>query len=293
MIANGILAQSPRHHGPGGAGVGHGLLGGEGFRADDEERAGGIKVHHGVGEVGAIHIGDEMHAQARFAEGAERARRHGGAKVRAADADIHHIGEDLPRRAAYGAFPHCFSEGEDPRPFGQNLRGDIHPIGVHGDVREIPQGHVQGRPTLRMIDETPRKQALAGLLHPGGAGEGQQMGQGGVVCPVLGIIEEEIVERHMIAREAVGIRSEEIRDTVLADLNSVRLKRGHGRGDSLRHWSVPRKPSGDPIREIGKKEFHSLLHPLCPVLQPRDGLNPGRPLIGRHHGSPSSDASRH
>ena len=249
MIAHRVLSERPRHHGPGGAGVGHGLLGGEGFRADDEERAGWIKVHHAVGEVRAIHIGDEMHAQARLAEGAQRPRRHGGAKVRAADTDVHHIGEGLARRAAYGALPHGFREGEDPRPLGQNLRRHIHPIGVHGRVGEIPQGHVQGRPAFRVIDGIPGEEALAGVLDPCRAGKGQQMGEGGVIGPVLGIIEEEIVEFDMIAREAGRVRSEEIRDAMLADLDPVRLQRGHGRGDSLRHGtpqtnnpeSIPRK----------------------------------------------------
>ena len=65
------------------------------------------------------------------------------------------------------------------------------------------------------------------------------MGEGGVIGPVLGIIEEEIVEFDMVARKPAGVRREEIRDPVLADLDPVRFQRGQACGDSLRHWKHP------------------------------------------------------
>ncbi len=65
MVADGGLAQRLRDPGAGAGGVGHGLLGGEGFRGDDEQGAGRVERGERVGDVGAVHIGDEMRAQLR------------------------------------------------------------------------------------------------------------------------------------------------------------------------------------------------------------------------------------
>ena len=61
------------------------------------------------------------------------------------------------------------------------------------------------------------------------------MGEGGVSRPVLRIIEEQVIQRDVMARETVGVRREKIRNAMLADLDPVRFQRGHGCGDSLRH----------------------------------------------------------
>ena len=74
--------------------VGHGLLGGEGLGLDDDQRARGIELARGVGEIGTIDIGDEMHVRP-VGIGNKRANRHGRSEIGAADTDADHVRERL------------------------------------------------------------------------------------------------------------------------------------------------------------------------------------------------------
>ena len=69
-------------------GVGHGLLRGEGFRGDDEQRRFRIEPFQRIGDVLAIHIGDEKGAPSLDPVGPQSLRHHQGAEIRAANADI-------------------------------------------------------------------------------------------------------------------------------------------------------------------------------------------------------------
>ena len=44
-------------------GVGHGLLGGEGLRGNQEEGGGGVKALQRFGDVGTIDVGDKVYMQ--------------------------------------------------------------------------------------------------------------------------------------------------------------------------------------------------------------------------------------
>ena len=79
-----------------------------------------------VGEIGAVDIGDEMRARAAVREWRQRARRHSGAEIGTADADVHDVGEGLARRALHVAAAN--GAGESENFFALGLRSaDAHP----------------------------------------------------------------------------------------------------------------------------------------------------------------------
>jgi hypothetical protein len=79
--------------------IGHGLNRGEGFGGDEEECALRLDLLERSGQLMAIDVGDEMKAFTCGGKGLQRQHRHLRAQVRAANADVNHIG-DL-RVAAY------------------------------------------------------------------------------------------------------------------------------------------------------------------------------------------------
>ena len=100
--------------------VGHGLQRGEGLRRDDEQRLCRIEVAHGLGEVGAVDVGDEAERHGALAVVAQRLVGHHRAEVGAADADVDDIanalaGVALPLAAAHavGESRHLVEHGVD------------------------------------------------------------------------------------------------------------------------------------------------------------------------------------
>ncbi len=89
---------------PGCLGVGHGFDGGEGLGGDEEQRCRRVQGFQSVGDMGAVHIRHIMQLRPVMVR-CQRQRGHGGAEVRAANADVHHIG-DLARPHALGKFRH-------------------------------------------------------------------------------------------------------------------------------------------------------------------------------------------
>ncbi len=94
-IASSSPPQPGQHPLARGAGVGHRLQRGEGLRGDHEERLRGVEVAGGLGEVGAVDVGDEAEGQVAVAEVAQRLVSHHRAEVRAADADVDDVADRL------------------------------------------------------------------------------------------------------------------------------------------------------------------------------------------------------
>ena len=92
MGTDGGLAQGARDPAPGGLRVGHGLGGGEGFRGDDDQRAGRVQPPDGVGQMRGVHVGDEVQTRPVMIR-RQRGGDHRGAEIRTADADVDDIGE--------------------------------------------------------------------------------------------------------------------------------------------------------------------------------------------------------
>ncbi len=123
--------------------------------------------------------------------------RHGGAEVRAADAEIDDVGEALAVGGGDFAVPHGLGEFKYFAQFSENVRHDIAPAREHRRAGEIAQGHVQRRATLGDVDGLAGEERGAPRLDICGAGEIDQEAKRLVVEAMLGEIEQEIVQlRH-------------------------------------------------------------------------------------------------
>ena len=130
MRGDGLFAKRAYDPLPGGACVGHRLHGRKSFRGDDDQGAGRVQVPDGVGEMGAIHIGDEVDARAVMV-GGEGLGDHDGAEIRAADADIDDVGERLAVGGGNRAAADGFREGVKLFKRGVDARHDV--LAVHED----------------------------------------------------------------------------------------------------------------------------------------------------------------
>ena len=151
--------------------IGHGLDGREGLGGDDHQRGRGIEPRQRIGDMRAIHVGDEMQPRPVMI-GRQRQRRHRRAEIRAADADIDDIGElcaagrrDRPRAQPRGESRHALQHVI-------HRRHDVLSVDEDGPVRTIAQRDMQHGAILGRIDRRTREHgiALAGELgRPGQA----------------------------------------------------------------------------------------------------------------------------
>ena len=189
----------------GGVGVGDGFLRGEGFGGDDEQRGFGMDFFQHVAQLRAVHVGDEVHAQARMAEIFQRGTHHQRPQIGTADADIHHVGNHLvavpqPFAAAHGV-------GEMPHFAQHGVHFGHHVFAVHHDGRvgAVAQGDVQGGAVFRRVDFV----AVEHLLHAfGQAGFARQLHQAvphAIGDAVFGIIQIDAAHLQPIALGAFGV----------------------------------------------------------------------------------------
>ena len=85
----------------------------------------------GLGDMRAVHIGDEVHVEARLAVGLQRFRHHDRAEVGAADADVDDIGDRFAGIALPFAAAHPLGELAHVRQHRIDLRHDV--LAVHQD----------------------------------------------------------------------------------------------------------------------------------------------------------------
>lgn len=96
-----------------GAGVGQGFQRVEGFAGDDKQRRAWIQAGQRAGQIGAVQIGDEMYIDVGLLLGGERLHDHARAEIRAADAEIYHVGDVFAGEAAPLAAMHGIAEFSD------------------------------------------------------------------------------------------------------------------------------------------------------------------------------------
>lgn len=96
-----VTTQTGKRPLAGRGGIGHGLQRGKCLGGNDKERLGGVEVVGGLGEVGAVHIGDESEGERAVGVVAEGLVGHHGTEIRAADANI----DDVLDALAGVAFP--------------------------------------------------------------------------------------------------------------------------------------------------------------------------------------------
>ena len=188
-----------------GQGVGEGFLGGEGFGGDDEQR--GFRVDFGqyVAQLGAVHVGDEVHVQTRMAERLERGTHHQRAEVRAADTDVDDIGNDLigiaqPAAAAdfMREFAHALQDMVD-------LRHDILAIHDDGGIGAVAQGNVEYGAVFCRIDFFAVEHLLHPLRHACFTRQLEQKRHGFVVDTVFRIIQSQAANLQPVALGTFGI----------------------------------------------------------------------------------------
>lgn len=180
----------------------------------------------------AVHVGDEVHLQARVAVGAQGQYGHFRTQVGAANADIHHIGDRLARVAQPAAIAHLVGEGLDAVQHCMHV--GIHVLAV--DLLRLAARHTQGgvqyATAFGNIDFFTGKHGIALFHHAARAGQVHQQPDGLVVGAVLGVIQEQAcrIDRH--AREAAGVFLEQLAHLPVAGVVGVDFKGLVGRGGS-------------------------------------------------------------
>ena len=152
-------------------GIGHGLQRGKCFRGNDKERLGGVEVVCGLGEVGAVHIGDEAEGERAVGVVAQGLVGHHGTEVGAADADIDDVFDALAGVAfplagadAIGKFGHAVENG-------MNLWNDINAIDFYRGRARGAEGGVEHGAVLGDVDLVTTEHGVNLAAQTGGIGE--------------------------------------------------------------------------------------------------------------------------
>ncbi len=153
-----------------------------------------------------------MGADPRVTERCQCSRHHGGTEVRAADPDVHDIGERLALGALQAAVADAPRELRHLGPDGRDLRHHVFAVDHDRAARHIAQGRVERRPLFRRIDHAALEHRVALGFEPLGACEREESLQDSIVDPVLGIVEDEVVESYVVAAETARVGGEHVFD---------------------------------------------------------------------------------
>ncbi len=203
-----ISAERPQRPGARGLRIGHRLQRGEGLGGDDEQGLGRIEIVDRLGEIGAVHVGNEPELQVSTGVVAQRLERHHRPQVRAADPDVDHgadglAGVALPLRIANlaGEFRHLVQHGVH---FGDNVL----PVHQHARAFRRAQGHVEHRTLLGDVDLLTGKHGVPPRPHTRGVRQLQQKLQRLCRDAVLGVVQEKTRPIHRHVRSTLGILRE-------------------------------------------------------------------------------------
>ena len=127
-------------------------------------------------------------------KGRKRPRRHGWAKIGAANADIDNIREFLARRALERARTDFFGEDDQAGAGGADIGENVVPVHVQSFMGKIPQGHVQGWALLGLVDFFARKQFGAPVFNARSPGGLRQHRHGFARDAMFGIIKRQIIQ---------------------------------------------------------------------------------------------------
>ena len=174
---------------PGGFGVGHRLLRGKGLGRDDEKGLGGVEAYDGLGEVGAVDVGDEAEGQAALRIVLQGLIGHDGPEVRAAYADVDYILYGLAGMAFPVPPPHLLRELLHLLQHRVHMRHYVFPVHDDGGVLRGAQGGVQHGAALGEVDLLSGEHGLYLLPQAGGLGEVAEMVHGRRGDAVLGVVE--------------------------------------------------------------------------------------------------------
>ena len=201
------FAQKP---GAGGAGVGDGFLGGKGFRRNHKQRGFGAHLIEHVAQLGAVHGGNKVHVQPRRAVGRERRTHHQRPQIRAADADIDHVGNHLAGIAQPLAAAHRAGEVAHLREHRAHFGHHVFAVHHYRRVRQIAQRGVQRGTVFAAVDFFAGKHRGDFFRQTAFLGQRHQIVHHAVGNAVFRIIEPDAAGFQPVALGAAGVLAEQI-----------------------------------------------------------------------------------
>ncbi len=210
-----------------------------------------------------------MHVELRVAIGAQGLADHDRAEVRAADADVDHVGDGPAGVARPLPVAHLLGEGAHPIEHGVHLGHDVLAVHLDGPPAAVAQGRVQHGAPLGGVDLLAGEHALAPALELALAGQLTEQRHRLVGDPVLGVIQQDLPPAQGEALEALGVGGEEIAHVHVGHLFVVAGERlpggafgqaGHGPSCRVR----PRAGQRPPLHPLARRRSMRLIRrPGC------------------------------
>ena len=194
-------------------GVGHGFLGGEGFRRDQEQ--GGFRVHRfqHFGDMGAIDVRYKVHIEVVFIR-TQRFGHHERAEVRTADTDIHYVSNRFTGIAFPATGDDRFREMLHLFENSINFRHHIFAINNNRSIATVAQSNVQNSAIFSAVDLFTGEHGLDRPCQIGLFRQILQFAQRLFGDAVFGKIHQhQIVERCGKLRKTVAVLREKLADS--------------------------------------------------------------------------------
>ena len=156
----------------------------------------------------AVHVGDEMHARPLLRAVLERVAGEARPQVGAADAEVEHVGECAPARAPDAAGAQPARETPHVRQHRRHLPRHVLPFEAHRHVGA--QRDVQRRAVLAGVDALACQHLRAPGLELAFARELHEQPHRFGRDALLGIIEQQSVQREAELPEPLGVLREEL-----------------------------------------------------------------------------------
>jgi len=200
------IAQKPA---PRRFGIGHGFLGGEGFRGDNEQRRFRIARAENIADMLAVDIRNEMRPPPRDPVGPQCCRNHHRPEIRTANADVDNRGEGFARMALARAGMNLAAKGFHLREFSAHQLRNIFSADEIIALGKISQRRMQDRAAFSDVDFLARQHGVAGGLKPGCLRQRLQVIDNRVIHPRFRIVEKQPRRFDGIAGEPARIAIEQ------------------------------------------------------------------------------------
>ena len=233
-----IPAKTLNRPGASGVRVGHRFQSREGFRRDDEERFGGIKIPDRLGEISTIDVGHKAECHRALAVGFQRFIGHHRPEIRAADADVHNVADALAGMAYPCPAADAVGEVGHPVQHLVHVRNDVAPIHRNGRPARRPQRRMEHGPVFGAVDLLALEHGVNPLPQAGFVRELQQELHRLAGDAVLRVIEINARRFGGQALAALAVIREQIAQVQRARLLTMGLE------------ALPGRPLGEPA--IGK-----------------------------------------
>ncbi len=215
---------------------GHGVFQGlecvERLRRDDEQGGFGAQVGRQLVELAAIDVSQVVAADATLGVRQQRLGNQLGAKERATDADVDHVGDGLFAVAAPQAVVDAPDQFGDLIEYLVYFRHDVHAVDAELVAHGPAQGSVQHRAAFGGVDDFAAEHRLDGVLQAHFIGQVHQQVAALFGDQVFRVVEEQAAAAQGELVEALGIGGEGFAHAEALHGVAVLLKRlpgGQGR----------------------------------------------------------------